>query len=160
MPLRDTPFVKNKISDKNSHHHDRTRNTLLISGFFWDCWVRGYELSGNWALNNSLSSFFLFFFSLFLFAVLYYSVVVILNFHKFHLHIYYKVFSEIKLLDNLQKLIYKTVGPSLAAFLEPLAHHQNVVSLSLFYRYYFGKCSSELAQLVPLPYSWGRSSLF
>ena len=41
--------------------------------------------------------------------------------------------------------------------LEPLAHHQNVASLSLFIRYYFGKCSCELAQLVPLPYSLGRS---
>ena len=48
--------------------------------------------------------------------------------------------------------------PSLACSLEPLAHHRNVASLSLFYSYYFGKCSSELAQLVPLPYSRGRST--
>ena len=34
-----------------------------------------------------------------------------------------------------------------------MAHRQNVASLSLFYRYYFGRCSSELAELVPLPYS-------
>ena len=27
---------------------------------------------------------------------------------------------------------------------EPLAHQQNVASLSLSYRYYFGRCSSEL----------------
>ena len=58
----------------------------------------------------------------------------------------------LELLDKLQKGIYRTVGPSLAAFLEPLAHHRNVASLSLFYRYYFGICSSELAQLVPLPF--------
>ena len=44
--------------------------------------------------------------------------------------------------------------------LEPLAHHRNVASLSLFYRYYFGKCSSELAQLVPLPFSRGRSTRY
>ena len=31
-------------------------------------------------------------------------------------------------------------------------------SLSLFYRYYFGRCSSEQAQLVPLPFSRGRST--
>ena len=37
---------------------------------------------------------------------------------------------------------------SLAASLEPLAHRRNVASLSLFYRHYFGRCSSELAQLV------------
>ena len=59
----------------------------------------------------------------------------------------------LELLDKLQKRICRTVGPSLAASLEPLAHHQNVASLSLFYRYYFGRCSSELAQLVPLPVS-------
>ena len=39
-----------------------------------------------------------------------------------------------------------------APFLEPLAHRRNVANLSLFYRYYFGRCSSELAQLVPLPF--------
>ena len=59
----------------------------------------------------------------------------------------------LELLGKLLKRICRTVGPSLAASLEPLAHRQNIVSLSLFYRYYFGRCSSELAQLVPLPYS-------
>ena len=41
------------------------------------------------------------------------------------------------LLDKLQKRICSTVGPSLAASLEPLAHDQNVTSLSFFYRYHF-----------------------
>ena len=59
----------------------------------------------------------------------------------------------LELLDKQQKRICRTVGPSLAASLEPLAHCQNVASLSLFYRCYFGRCSSELAELVPLPYS-------
>ena len=62
----------------------------------------------------------------------------------------------LELLDKLQNRICKTVGPSLATSLEPLAHQRNVASLSLFYRYYFGRCSSELAQLLPLPYSHGR----
>ena len=57
-------------------------------------------------------------------------------------------------------IIYKNVGPSLAASLEPLAHRRILASLSLFYRYYFGRCSSELAQLVPLPYSRGRSTRY
>ena len=61
-------------------------------------------------------------------------------------------------LDKLQKRICRTVGPSFASSLEPLTHRQNVASLILFYRYYFGRCSSELAQLVPLPYSRGRST--
>ena len=64
----------------------------------------------------------------------------------------------LELLEKLQKRICRTAGPSLAASLEPLAHRRNVASLSLFYRYYFGRCSSELAQLVPLPFSRGRST--
>ena len=63
----------------------------------------------------------------------------------------------LELLDKLQKRISRTVGPSLAASLEPLAHCRNAASLILFYRYYFGRCSSELAELVPLLYSRGRS---
>ena len=61
----------------------------------------------------------------------------------------------LELLDKLQKRICGTIGPSLAASLEPLAHRRHVVSLSLFYRYYSGRCSSELAQLVPLPLEEG-----
>ena len=34
----------------------------------------------------------------------------------------------------------------------PLAHHRNVARLSLFYRYYFGRCSSELSKLIPFPF--------
>ena len=64
----------------------------------------------------------------------------------------------LELLDKLQKQICTTVGPSPAASHEPLACQQNVFILSLFYRYYFGRCSSELAQLVPLPFSRGMST--
>ena len=64
----------------------------------------------------------------------------------------------LELLDKLQKRICRTNGPSLGASLEPLAHCQNVATLNLFYRYYFDRCSSELAQLVPLPFSQGRST--
>ena len=68
--------------------------------------------------------------------------------------------SYLELLHKLQKRICSTVGPSLATSLEPLAHHRNVASLSIFYRYYFVRCSSELAQLVPLPSSRGRSTRY
>ena len=64
----------------------------------------------------------------------------------------------LELLDELQKQICRTVGPSLATSLELLAHRRNVASLSLCSRYYFCKCSSELAQLVLLPFSQGRST--
>ena len=57
----------------------------------------------------------------------------------------------LELLDKLQEWICRTVGPSLAASLEPLTHRRNVASLTLFYRYYFGRCLSELA---------GSTSLF
>ena len=66
----------------------------------------------------------------------------------------------LELLDNLQKWICRTVGPSLAASLEPLAHRRNVASLNLFYSYFFGRCSSELTELVPLPYSRWRSTRY
>ena len=66
----------------------------------------------------------------------------------------------LKLLAKLQKQICRTVGPSLAASLEPLAHRRNVASLSLFNRYYFGRCSLELAQLVLLPFSQVRSTRY
>ena len=66
----------------------------------------------------------------------------------------------LELLDKLQKRTCRTVGPSPAASVEPLAHCQNVDSLSRFYSYYFGRCSSELAQLIPLPFSRGRSTCY
>ena len=64
------------------------------------------------------------------------------------------------LLDKLQKQICRMVGPSLADSLEPLAHRPNVASLSLFCRCYFGRCSSELAQLVLSRFSRGRSTRY
>ena len=53
---------------------------------------------------------------------------------------------HLELLDKLQKQIYRMVGLSLAASRKPLADCGNVASLSLL-------CSSELAQLVRLPFS-------
>ena len=55
----------------------------------------------------------------------------------------------LELVDKLQKWICGTVRLSLAACLELLAHCQNVTSIGLFRKYYFGRCLSELAQLVP-----------
>ena len=39
----------------------------------------------------------------------------------------------LELLDKLQKRICRTVGPTLAASLEPLVHCRNLANLSLFY---------------------------
>ena len=67
----------------------------------------------------------------------------------------------LELLDRLQiGRICRTVGRSLAASLEPLAHRWYVASLSLLYGYYCGTCSSKLAQLFLLRYSQGKSDLY
>ena len=66
----------------------------------------------------------------------------------------------VELLYKLQKRICRTVGPALAASFEHLAPHCNVASLRLFYRYYFGRCSSELTELVQLPYSQGKPTQY
>ena len=64
----------------------------------------------------------------------------------------------LELSDQPQKRIYRTVSSSLVTSLEPLVHRRNVANLSLFYRCYFGRCSSELTQLDPLPFSRRRSA--
>ena len=61
----------------------------------------------------------------------------------------------LELLDRLQKQISRTIVSSFAACLEPLAHRRNRASRSFFYRYYFGRCSWKLAQLVPLSFFKG-----
>ena len=66
----------------------------------------------------------------------------------------------LELLDKLQKRICRVVGPALAASLEPLTNRRDVASLIIFTGYYFGRCSSELVQLVLLPYSRGRSAFY
>ena len=66
----------------------------------------------------------------------------------------------LEMFDKLQKQICRAVAPSLSTFLELLGHCQNVISLSLFYRYYFDRCSPELVQLAPVPYSWGSSTCY
>ena len=56
----------------------------------------------------------------------------------------------LELLDKLQKWKYRSIGPSLAAYLKSLHHRRNGASFSLLYRYYFGRCSE----------STGSTSLF
>ena len=64
------------------------------------------------------------------------------------------------MLDRLQKQIYKTVSHTLVASLEPLAHCRHIASVNLLYRYLFSRCSSELAELVPIPHYGGRSNCY
>ena len=60
---------------------------------------------------------------------------------------------NLEMLDKLLKRMCRTVGPSLAASFEPLAHRRNVAGWRFFHRYFgIGKISSELAQPVRLSY--------
>ena len=54
--------------------------------------------------------------------------------------------------NKLQRSVFRTVVGTLAASLKLLVHCRNVASLCLCYGHYFGRCSSELAGLVPRPY--------
>ena len=55
----------------------------------------------------------------------------------------------LSLLDRIQKRICNIVGPDLASCLQPLSIRRDVASLSLLYKYFHGRCSSELSSLVP-----------
>ena len=60
-----------------------------------------------------------------------------------------------EILVKPQKRVCRTVDPTLATSLEPLAHHCNSASFSLLYRYYFSRFPSELGE-----FSWEVHSLF
>ena len=57
----------------------------------------------------------------------------------------------LSLLDRIQKRVVNIVGPTLATSLQPLSIRRDVASLSLFYKFYHGRCSAELLSLVPPP---------
>ena len=50
------------------------------------------------------------------------------------------------------------MDPTLTSTLDPLSLRRKVASLSLFYRYYFGHCSDELATCIPPPMARPRST--
>ena len=58
------------------------------------------------------------------------------------------------------QLLCREVGPSVTSSFETLAHHQNVAILRFSCWYYFGRYSSDLAELVPLPHCCGRSASY
>ena len=66
----------------------------------------------------------------------------------------------LNLLDKLQRRICNVVGPELSASLQTLADCRDVASISLIYRYYFGRYSSELSELVPLLHVCGHSTRY
>ena len=63
------------------------------------------------------------------------------------------------LLDRIESKAIRLIGdPSLTSTLDPLSLRRKVASLSLFYRYYFGHCSDELAACIPPPMARPRST--
>ena len=59
----------------------------------------------------------------------------------------------LNLCDKAQKWVCRTVGPSTAAFSDPLAHCWNITNVSRLYMYYFGTNSSKLAELAHFHFS-------
>ena len=64
----------------------------------------------------------------------------------------------LSLLDRIQQRICNVIGPNLSSKLDSLSHRRNVASLSLFYKYFHGHCSSELSSLVPRLRTFQRST--
>ena len=66
--------------------------------------------------------------------------------------------THLQLLDRVEKRAKNLMGQQLANKLLPLSVGRDVASLSLFYRYYFGKCSSALCENVPKPKVFSRNT--
>ena len=67
---------------------------------------------------------------------------------------------DLSCLDRVQSRLRYLVGDSLFSSLQPLSHRRNVASLSLLYRYYNGKCSKELQEIVPPRKTFVRNTRF
>ena len=62
-------------------------------------------------------------------------------------------------LDRAESNVIHLIGnPSLTSTLDPLSLRCKVASLPLFYRYYFGHCSDELAACIPPSMAQPRST--
>ena len=68
--------------------------------------------------------------------------------------------TSLSILDRLQRRIKGLIGDELFSTLHALSHRRDVASLSLFYRYFYGKCSDELHSLVPPLWNFGRRTRF
>ena len=61
--------------------------------------------------------------------------------------------------DRVESKAIRLIGdPSLTSTLDSLSLRRKVASLSLFYHYYFGHCSDELAGCIPPPMAQPRST--
>ena len=63
------------------------------------------------------------------------------------------------LLNRVESKAFRLINtPSLTDSLQPLSVRRNVASLSLFYRYFHGHCSSELSASIPPPLRRARNT--
>ena len=63
------------------------------------------------------------------------------------------------LLDRVESKAIRLIGDaSVTSSLDSLSLRRKVASLSLFYRYYFGRCSDELAGCIPPPLARPRNT--
>ena len=61
--------------------------------------------------------------------------------------------------DRLQSRVLKLIGDDrVVSSITSLGHRRNVSCIVLFYKYYFGKCSSGLSELIPPPQVFGRNT--
>ena len=64
-----------------------------------------------------------------------------------------------RILDAVQRKAVRLINsPLLTSGLESLEVRRKVASLALFYRYFHGSCSQELASCMPPLYSWPRNT--
>ena len=98
--------------------------------------------------------------SLSLEVVLYLCKSIIRHCLKYCCHVWDGALTRcLDMLDKLQKRLNTTVFPILAVSPQLLVHRR-IATVSLFYRYYFDRCSPELGELAPLPYYRGRLNCY
>ena len=62
-------------------------------------------------------------------------------------------------MDHKQSRALKLIGADkVTNSITSLGHRRNVSSIVLFYKYYFGKCSSGLSELIPPPQVFARKT--
>ena len=67
--------------------------------------------------------------------------------------------SALDFVDRIQSRAMKLIGDDrVASYIASLGHRRNVSCIVLFYKYYFGKCSSGLSELIPPPQVFGRNT--
>ena len=67
--------------------------------------------------------------------------------------------SHVSLLDKVEKKAFRLINlPKLTNSIQPLYQRRDVGTLSLFYRYYNGQCSSEISDCVPKPLRRARNT--